>query len=434
MLNALYTPRTHFRFFILFLLFLITVVNYIDRSAIAFVLPIFKHHLGFDETQLGLILGGFGVGYAVTTFLGGIWVDRYKPRIVMAIAVVMWALSMFVTAIGSIFAMLFFARALLGVAEGPNFSAMTVGVGAWLPAKERARALSYALMAVPVAMAIGAPIVTQLMLHIGWRWMFVALGVLAIAWLPLWLYYFRNTPRHSPKVNQQELAWIDARSENVTPEPVMPKQVWRYLLTNWTLLSNYWAFFVFGYFLFFFMGWLPNYFQQVYHLSLAKEGVFTMLPWLVATAMMWAVGRLSDYLTQKTGSLRWSRSYPIMVSQLLASLCIVPLVLMHHPDFVTVEILIALAVGFSMCANGNYYAINIDIAKKRAGTALGIMDTAFAIAGFLSPVLTGYLIHITGKFDAGFGLLVLFGLSSVVFVACAHHPEQQRHIVESEAK
>ena len=417
--------RTHYRWLIVGILFFITIVNYIDRSAIAFTLDRLQISFHLSEVQLGMILGGFGVGYAITTFLGGIWVDHFGPRKIMMIAVIMWAVSMFSVAAATGFIMLLFSRILLGISEGPNFPAMTRAIADWLPAHERGRSLSYALMSVPIAIAIGSPIVTQLMIHLSWRGMFIVLGVTALLWIPVWLIFFCNKPSQSSRVGQAELALI--ANEN-TPAPHherhVPKAVWRYLLTNKTLLANYWAFFVFGYFLFFFMGWLPNYLTQVYHMNLKQEGLFTMLPWILGAVMMWLMGNITDIISKKTGKLRYSRSYPILVTQLLASLCVLPIALMHNPGLTTTIILISLAVGFSMSANANYYAINIDIAKNRSGTALGVMDTFFAIAGFVAPVLTGYLVGLTHSFDAGFALVGLFGLSSVVIVAFFHHPDE----------
>ena len=71
------------------------------------------------------------------------------------------------------------------------------------------------------------------------------------------------------------------------------------LLTNRTLLANTWAFFVFGYFLFFFMTWLPSYLERKYGLNLDTVGLFTVLPWLAAAVLLWLFGRWSDHLLRR---------------------------------------------------------------------------------------------------------------------------------------
>src|SRR5271165_5362289 len=152
--------RGSFRWVVIFLLFYITVANYIDRSAIAFAIGDIKAELGLGPTEIGLILGAFGLGYAVTTFLGGIAVDRWGARAVLLVAAVAWTASIGVTGFAGGFLTLYIARTVLGVAEGPNFPALTGAVSRWLAPHERAIALGNTLVAVPIALAIGAPVST----------------------------------------------------------------------------------------------------------------------------------------------------------------------------------------------------------------------------------------------------------------------------------
>ena len=257
-----------FRWFVIALLFYITVANYIDRSAIAFAISDIKAELGLGPSEIGLILGAFGLGYAITTFLGGIAVDRWGARAVLLVAAVLWTASIGVTGFAGGFLTLYVARTVLGVAEGPNFPALTGAVSRWLAPHERAIALGNTLVAVPLALAIGAPVVTQLIHAFGWRGMFFALTALSGIWVPLWLIFFRNDPEQSSFVGDAELKHIrggvEAARDRTARHVRHGFTDWRLLLTNRTLLANYWAFFVFGYFLFFFMTWLPNYLAQTY--------------------------------------------------------------------------------------------------------------------------------------------------------------------------
>jgi len=424
--------RTRFRWFIVSLLFTITIINYIDRSAIAYALNDMSQFFAFNPQDAGLIMGVFGIGYFISTFLGGIAVDRYGSHRVLFLSVLIWSLAIGWTGLVQGFIGLYLARMMLGLAEGPNFPAMTRAVGDWLSVRERATALSYSLMAVPLALAIGAPIVSQLIVHFGWRGMFIALSMLGLLWLPLWWKFFRDLPGESARVNAAELSYINDDSKSDCSISAAEKQqerrnvkgLWKFLLSNPTLLVNNWAFFVFGYFLFFFMSWLPDFLLKQYHLNLTQVGLFSIMPWLLAAVMLWGMGYVSDWILQTTKNPRWSRSYPIAISQLLAALCIVPLILWH--EIVFSMIFISLAVAFSMSANAMFYAINVDIAKERAGTALGIMDTFFALAGFLAPVITGWLIYITGSFRMGFLVLITLALSSVILVLLFHHPEREK--------
>lgn len=408
--------QSNYRYIIIALLFFITVANYVDRESISYAVDIFQGSFQLDDTQIGFILGAFGIGYAFTTFLGGVAADRFGPRLTLSASVFFWSLAMIFSGFIMGFWLAFSMRVLLGLAEGPNFPAMTRAVSDWLPESERMRALSYALMSVPIALAIGGPIVSQLIAHYSWRTMFYILGVTALLWVPLWWCLFRNKPSESAHVNDAELALINAKSELVQAN--QKQSSYREILTNPTLLSNNWAFFVFGYYLFFFMGWLPTYLTHEYHITLLKVGLFTVLPWTLAALMMCGAGCLSDHLYNKTKSIRISRSYFIMISQLLAAVCILPVIFAGTLN--AAILFISLAVGFSMSANAAFYAVNIDVTHQRSGTALGIMEVGFSISGFLAPVITGWLVTTTGHFESAFLVMSLLALSSVFLVYFFH--------------
>ena len=417
-----------FRWLVIFLLFYITVANYIDRSAIAFATTDIKSELGLGPAEIGLILGAFGLGYAVTTFLGGIAVDRWGARSVLLVAAVMWTASIGVTGFAGGFLTLYLARTVLGIAEGPNFPALTGAVSRWLAPHERAIALGNTLVAVPIALAIGAPVSTQLIYAFGWRGMFFALTIISAIWIPLWLIFFRDDPAQSQFVSDAELKHIrggvEAQRDRHSGHVRHGFTDWRLLLTNRTLLANYWAFFVFGYFLFFFMTWLPNYLAQTYHLNVKEVGLFTILPWASAAVLLVALGYFSDYLLSRTGSLRISRSMLIGLTQLLAALAVIPIGFTNN---LTVAIAcITVAVAFSMGANASYYAVNVDIVPGRAATALGIMDTGFAISGFLAPAITGWVVNAFGSFQYAFLLMGVLALSSVLVVLLFHRPDEDR--------
>src|SRR5579859_2799833 len=415
---------TRFRWVVITLIFFITMVNYVDRSALAYAVHGIADEFHFDAAVAGHILGSFGLGYIVTTFFGGIWADHYGARKTLFFASLLWSLSIGMTGLAGNVAMLMSARVLLGLAEGPNFPALNRTVADWLSSRERAVALSNALVAVPLALAVGAPVVTQLILHLGWRGMFLVLMLIGTLWLPLWWNLFRDLPEDSRHVNKTELAHI--REGGAPPSTVQRRQhgwaLWNFLFFNPTLLANDWAFFVFGYYLFFFMTWLPSYFQQIYHLNLKQVGLFNVLPWLLAAVLLWSFGYLSDWLLKRAGRLRVARSHPIWISQLLAALCILPVIYTHR--FSVALTFITLAVALSMSTNSAYYAINVDVARERSGTALGVMDALFALAGYMAPTITGWLVAGSGSFETPFWLLFGLAISSVLVVLVFHHPDE----------
>ena len=418
------TRRTSFRWVIVALLFVITVFNYVDRTAISYAIQTIAREFELGDRAVGLVLGAFGAGYFVTTLLGGVAVDRWGAGRVLLIAAVVWSSAMAGAGIATGVVSLFLARVLLGVAEGPNFPAMNRAVDVWLNPDERATALAYSLVAVPLALAISGPIVTALLATIGWRYLFLLLGLVVLAWLPFWAWLYRDDPAASAHVSARELGHIRAGAaagNTAAVAQVFAPADWRFILTNRTLLANAWAFFVFGYFLFFFMTWLPDYLARVYRLSLREVGLFSFLPWFVAAVLLWAFGPLSDALLRRTGRLRIARSHLIMTTQLGAALAVIPVMFVRDVDIVI--IFISIAVGLSMGANSSYFATIIDVAPKRSGTALGVMDAGFAASGFLAPTITGYIVSLTGGFNGAFFLLAALAASSAIVVFLFHHPD-----------
>ncbi len=423
---------TRFRWVIIGLVFFITVVNYIDRSAIAFAMPLLSKRFHLNSADIGLTLGAFNIGYAIMVFVGGLLVDKFGSRRIWLVAALTWSLSIVSTAAATGFLMLFAVRLMLGLAEGPNFPALNRVVGDWLPRHERAIALGNALVAVPLALMIGGPIVAGLAEAYTWKGMFIILGIVGIIWAPVWYFVYRDFPENSSNVSDQELRYIREGKEvlrNITARDIRKHShaaqpgMWKFLLTNSTLMSNNWAFFVFGYNLFFFMNWLPTFLNHSYHLDVKQAGLFTVLPWLLASVLLYAVGILSDRILKSTGKLRLARSYPIWISQLLGAIFLVPLLYVH--SITLAAVFISLCVGFNMSANSAFYAINVDMIRERTGTALGIMDFFFAIAGLIASTLTGFIIQLTGSFFGAFVLVIVLNLSSVISVLLFHHPDRR---------
>ena len=398
--------KVNYRWVIIFLLFSLNVISYIDRSAIAYAVPMMISSLGLSLSSMGLILGAFGIGYLITTFFGGIAVDKVGARVVVLFFIVIWAISMGVTGLIQGVTLGVIARFGLGLGEGPVFPAVAQTVNSWLPMQDRAKGFANSLVAVPISLAIGAPIVTGLLALVGWRWMFFILAILVCVWWPFFYKYFSNKPKQQEQVPEQKL-----------------KDFWRHFWSSKTLLSNCWGFFVFGYALFFFMTWLPDYLQHSLHMSLKQVGLFGFLPWMLAAIFLWLVGYLSDYVYRKTNSLRKARSYLIMLGQLLSLFCLIPIVISHDIDVILVAV--SLAVAFNLSNNTVFYSVNLDVAKQRAGTSLGVMNSGLAISGFLAPSITGYLVAATGVFSSAFYLMVGLMLSSIIVVFIFHWPDQE---------
>lgn len=397
---------TNYRWFIVGLGFIATIITYLDRSALSYAIGPLKATFGLNNTDFGLIAAAFGLGYLVMTVIGGIIVDHFGARKIWSLFAIFWSMACACIGLATGFGSLFIFRFLLGIAEGPTFPAMSRMTADWLPINERARALAFGLAAVPFASVIGAPLVSHLLESFNWRIMFFILGSFGIVWGIIWLILFRDHPQQSKYVSLAELKYIENNIDKIYPT------TWKFMLFNRAFLANNYAFFTFGYLIFFAITWLPAYLEQTYQIKIKEAGWFLIAPWLTATILLLIGGWLSDYLWNKTRSIRIARSHVIWVCQVISALCFLPVVYFHSLSVALVGI--TLGVGFGMMPNAAFYALNADLARDRAGTSLGIMDCAFATAGIAAPLLTGMLSTMTGNFSAAISLMIGLTLTSAL--------------------
>jgi MFS transporter, ACS family, hexuronate transporter len=416
---------THYRWVVAGLIFFITLVNFIDRSAISFVIDPLKKEFGFTDTQFGMILSAFGMGYVLLTALGGWLVDKWGTRFVWPIAAVSWSLCVGLLGFAAGFWGFIGLRFLLGVTEGPHFPAMSRSISDWLPPSERARALSLGLVAIPLSSVVGSPITSYLVADFGWKTMFMAISAIGILWAVIWYWFFRDKPEDSPYVSKRELEFITATSSGRVEKTVVENGSvdWRFILTHPALIANNIAYFAFGYMLFFATLWLPGYFLSQHGLNLKSVGWYLTIPWLVGALFLKAGGILSDWLYQKTGSSRSARSHLIWSSQLLAAICFVALSFTHSLSFSL--LFLSLGLGFGLMPQPAFFSINIDVAKHCSGTSQGVTSSCLSLAGIIAPVLTGWLIDLTGNFQGAFLLLAGLTVIAVIAVILFHHPDRE---------
>ncbi len=416
------TGTSHYRWFITGLIFFITLVNFIDRSAISFVIEPLKKEFHFTDTQFGMILSAFGMGYMLLTAFGGWLVDRWGARVIWPIAAIAWSLCVGLLGFASGFLGFMVLRFLLGVTEGPHFPAMTRSISDWLPTSERARALSLGLVAIPLSAVVGAPITSYLVADFGWRIMFMAMSATGIIWAFVWYLCFRDRPEECKYVTEAEkqvIASTHSKNKVVDKTPVD----WRFILTHPALVANNIAYFAFGYMLFFATLWLPGYFLTQHGLDLKSVGWYLTIPWLVGAGFLKVGGILSDWLYKKTGSRRIARSHLIWGSQLIAAVFF--LALGFTESFALAIVFLSLGLGFGLMPQPAFFSINIDVAKERSGASQGITSSCLSIAGIAAPILTGWLIDLTGNYQGAFFLLAGLTGIAVITVILFHHPDRE---------
>ena len=413
--------KTNYRWVVVSILFAISMLNYIDRASMGYAITLIAKDFQFSEKHIGIILGAFGAGYIFSTFLGGIAADRYGAKKTLTLSTILWSISILGLGICTNFYLFVMLRVMFGLSEGPNFPCVTRAVSDWLPDEERARAFTYSLIAVPISLGLGGILVSWVISQIGWRYCFYGLSLFTLSWLPLWLKFFTNKPKDNPNVCPNELSFIQKVS-SIKTILTDGKHPWRVLLLNPTLLTNHIGFFVFGFYLNFFMNWLPTYLMNVQHIPFKQLGYYTMLPWGFAAIMLWIVGLLSDKIFQKTKNLRYARTYPILVSHLMSAGFVLAINYSHELYWIIT--FITLGVGFAMSSNAAFYAVNVDVAKDRAATSMGIMSICFSLSSIIAPTLSGFIVAWTGGFEKVFYFMMILGVLSALNMLLFHNRQE----------
>ncbi len=371
-------------------------ITYMDRVSISTAAPFIKQDLGLTSTQLGLALAAFSIPYAFFQIFGGVLSDKFGPRIVLTVVGVVWALTTVCTGLSVGLVTLFAARLGLGFGEGAAFPTATNAMAKWLPTDRRAFGQGITHAFARIGNAIAPLVVAGLIAVYNWRLAFVVLGIISLMWAIVWAFYYRDRPADHPKITDTELAELtpDQRSDVRPPVP------WKALFAR--ILPVTFVDFCYGWMLWVYLTWIPSFFHESFGLDLAKFAAFSALVLIAGVFGDMAGGLISDALLRRTGSLKIARR-AVLVAGLLGSFVFIAPTLFVHNLVLTI---VCLAAAFFLLelTNPVLWAIPMDIAPNHAGTAGGLMNTGFGIAGIVSPIVFGLLIDVSGGWVMSFAL------------------------------
>jgi MFS family permease len=391
---------------VLTVLCLMYLVMYIDRVNIATVAPRMSVDLGLSNTEFGLAISAFSYPYALFQLIGG-WVsDRFGPRRTLMLSGLVVCGATICTGLVGGLGSLIAARVVLGFGEGSAFPTATRALSVWMPSARWGFAQGITHATSRLGNVLTPPLIAGLMAYTSWRGSFVALGVLGLVWVALWWWVFRDDPRKHQKLTAEELTRLppapsrDA-SGNAASVP------WFKLARRMLPVTA--VDFCYGWTLWVFLTWLPSFFFKNFHLDLKHSALFSSGVLLGGMIGDTVGGVISDWLYRRTGSLQVARRNLIVVGMLGAFCFLIPVVLRH--DLTTVALCLSAACFFSELVVAPIWSVPMDIAPHYAGSASGIMNFGFGVAGIISPVVFGGLLDLTGSWTLPFygslGLLLL---------------------------
>lgn len=388
---------------VLLLLCVMYLITYIDRVNVSTAALAFRNELGLSNVQYGWIFSAFAYSYALFQIFGG-WIgDRFGPRRVLAVCGLIWALATLGTGLAGGFWSLIFARFVLGLGEGATFPTATRAMSIWTRTGWRGFAQGITHSFARFGNAVTPPLVAALMVATSWRGSFVLLGVASVVWVVVWTWYFRDDPRQHAGISEAELALL--------PRPRSPGEVgtvpWRQLLPR--MMPTTIVYFCYGWTLWLYLSWLPQFFQQGHNLNITKSALFSGGVFFAGVVGDTMGGLVSDWVYRLTGDLAKARRNVIIGSLLGSLVCLVPVFFVD--DLVLLSLSLAAAFFCLELTIGPIWSVPMDIAPEHSGTAAGIMNTGSAVAAIVSPTAFGYVVDLTGSWELPFagsiGLLLL---------------------------
>jgi MFS family permease len=388
---------------VLLLLSLMYLIFYVDRVNISTAAPLIKRDLGLSNTALGFAFSAFAYPYALFQLIGGWLGDRFGPRWTLGVSgLIVCIATMLTGAVGGL-AALVAVRLALGFGEGAAFPTATRAMAAWLPASRWGFAQGVTHSASRIGNALTPPLIAWLVMMLSWRGSFVVVGAASLIWMTVWVWFFRDDPRTHPKMTAAELEGLALSRSRAT----RPKVPWRRLAPR--ILPVTAVDFCYGWTLWLFLSWIPSFFFHNFHLNLAHSALFSSGVFLSGVVGDTLGGVVSDRILKRTGNLRQARCGVIAGGLFGGFLFMIPVVLVH--DLAVVAVCLSLAFFCVEMVVAPIWAVPMDIAPGYAGSASGIMNFGFGIAGIISPFVFGYVIDVTGSwtvpFLASIGLLLV---------------------------
>jgi MFS family permease len=398
---------TTVRYKVVGLVFLLSLILYVDRAALSVLAPTIRRDLNLGPMAMGWIFSAFVWGYALFHVPTGWLADRMGPRRVLASIVILWSGFTALTAAAWNLPSMLAVRFLFGAAEAGATPNVSRCLARWIPETERARAQGIFFAGMSAGAALATPVVTLLLVRWGWRVAFVALGTIGATWAVAWYLWYRDRPQDHPGVNPAELRTISAPELDTRP----PRIAWAQLLRNRNLRAILAMYFTYGYTGYIFITWFPSYLIEARHLSVMMTGILAALPPALGMIAKPLGGWWSDWATARYG-VRFGRRLVGMCGFGLGALVVIPGLLVPNPYVAT--LLLALADAGAALAHGVCFAVCLDVGLKRAGTVSALMLTAGSLGNAVSALAFGGFLQLTGSWTPPFLIGMLANASGAL--------------------
>lgn len=385
--------------------FLIYVVNYIDRVNVSFANLRMSADLGFSDRVYGLGVAVFYLTYVLFEIPGAIIVERWSARKWIARIMISWGVITILTGFVHSATQFYVARFFLGIAESSFFPGMIVYLTHWFCSRDRARAIACLYIAIPTASLIGSPLAGWLLSVqwwqlAGWRWLFILEGIPAILLGIVTVFYLTDWPSQACWLREGERRWLITE---LKAELAAKKKIHDYTILQAfcdkrvVLLIAVWFLASCGY-----LGnvyWIPTFLKRLSGLSDQRVTVLLMIPALITIVGMLANGWHSD----KSAERRLHAATPLLLGATMYG----ALILSRHNYALAISFLL-IGSGFLQTLHPVFWSIpTMILSESAAAASFGLINSIGQLGGFAGPYIIGFLNDRTHALTASFGFIAL---------------------------
>ncbi len=389
------------RWWIITLIGIATIINYIDRSAINIMWPYIYKDFGIldadNKQALAYITSFFMIAYALGQTFTGKLMDAIGTRLGFVISIAGWSVSIALHAVAKTLASFSMFRFLLGFFEAGNWPGATKSNAEWFPAKERGIAQGIFGAGASLGGVVAAPFIATLYLAFGWKGTFAGIALLGLVWIIPWLIINKNTPDKHPWITKEEQDHIlDCSNDKITTTTETKVFTWKELLQ----FRNTWGIIVARFFIdpvwWLFVTWLPTFLKEQFAFDIKQVGAFAWVPYLFAALGSLIGGYYASQKIKKGEVAVNARKSAITIGSviMLAALAAIAFYLQNLKEHVNVAIALISATlfGFQFII-GNIQTLPSDyFSGKNVGTVAGMGGTSAVFGTLITtlavPVLT----------------------------------------------
>jgi MFS transporter, ACS family, glucarate transporter len=395
---------SHVRQFLVFWLFILSAVSYLDRVNISIAGGALADAYRLTDVQLGKVFSAMLVGYAIFQTVAGRLADRYGARRVLTAGVIWWgvftALTGLVPAnIAGALLLFVVVRFLLGAGEAVIYPSANQFIARWIPVRERGIANGWIFAGVGAGAGLTPPLVTYIMIHYGWRSSFLVCSVVGLAVGAVWFFAARDTPEQHPRISPAELDAIEsgltlsslpsALSATKADSSAAPALVpWKRVFRSKEIIAVTVSYFCYGYVAWIFFSWFYRYLAKVRGLDLRTSAFYSMLPFLAMLVACLVGGVINDQLTKWKGP-RLGRCILAAVAIALAGVFIALGSQVKSARLASV--VLAGGAGALYLSQSSFWSLTADVAGPSSGSVSGFMNTGNQIGAAITASLTPWI-------------------------------------------